>query len=395
MRAPNVDPIELGAAGAEGGRSRRRTIRGCGSGRGSCGCGGTRDKDILRCGGQLPDEMGAEFEATITRLTGADETGRRVRRGCRSSSAPRTRCVSLCDPPAIETTSTRRRWRRWPVLQVAVPLHGPAEIAGIPIADSLVGAAAGERVDHAGARRRRRHGGRRSGAPRLRCRPSCGARCCCATRAVGSPAARRRTRARRPITSCPAPGAAATRSPTSPPCARHTTDCWCRTGCSPWSATRTSPTGSSSSPPPGRHRESGAGALTRGSIHDCSSAAPRAPTLVSTSCPSRNTRRVGMPCTPKRGCGRRVVVDVHLHELHPAAETGGDVLERGRDHATRSAPRSPQVDHHRERRALDHVGEVGVARVGEPRQVVGGTARSADGRSRPQGRGSSCRSRDR
>ena len=47
------------------------------------------------------------------------------------------RCSQLCDPPARDDEH-EPSWAPQPILQFALPLHGPAEIAGIPIADSLL-----------------------------------------------------------------------------------------------------------------------------------------------------------------------------------------------------------------------------------------------------------------
>ena len=105
-------------------------------------------------------------------------------RGGRSSNGPLTRC-SRC---AIRRN---RKIRRCAVVGDAGgdpdrgAVGGSGGDRGGPDRGFVVGAVAGECVDHAGARRRRRCGGRRSGVPRRRCRRSCGARCCCATRGVG------------------------------------------------------------------------------------------------------------------------------------------------------------------------------------------------------------------
>ncbi len=60
-----------------------------------------------------------------------------MRRGRRSSNALADALVALCDPHDAADDHAPSLARS-PVLQVAVPQHGPAEIAGIPIADSLL-----------------------------------------------------------------------------------------------------------------------------------------------------------------------------------------------------------------------------------------------------------------
>jgi hypothetical protein len=93
-------------------------------------------RGMLQLRGQLPDDMGAQFEQTITGLT---------ERMKPTQGQPWTpfeqraadALVALCEPRVADDEHT-------PTLvplagiQLAVPLHGPAEIAGIPIADSLL-----------------------------------------------------------------------------------------------------------------------------------------------------------------------------------------------------------------------------------------------------------------
>ena len=95
----------------------------------------TPDKGMLLLHGQLPDVMGATFEAAVQRLT---EQRKPAKGQVWDSFEHRAAdaLVSLCEQPATkdETPSLASR----PVVQVQVPPHGPAEIAGIPIADSLL-----------------------------------------------------------------------------------------------------------------------------------------------------------------------------------------------------------------------------------------------------------------
>jgi hypothetical protein len=79
--------------------------------------------------------MGATFEATIQQLT----EQRKPAKGQAWDSFEHRAAdalVQLCDQPEVgdETPTMAPR----PVVQVHVPPHGPAEIAGIPIADSLL-----------------------------------------------------------------------------------------------------------------------------------------------------------------------------------------------------------------------------------------------------------------
>ena len=93
----------------------------------------TPDKGMLHLHGQLPDVMGATFEATIQKLT---EQMKPATGQAWDSFEHRAADAlhELCDQPEEqdETPSLATR----PVLQTLIPLSGPAEIAGIPIADS-------------------------------------------------------------------------------------------------------------------------------------------------------------------------------------------------------------------------------------------------------------------
>src|SRR6476646_6618481 len=87
----------------------------------------TPDKGMLQLHGQLPDVMGATFEATIQQLT----EQRKPAKGQAWDSFEHRAAdalVQLCDQPEVgdETPTMASR----PVVQVHVPEHGPAEIAG-------------------------------------------------------------------------------------------------------------------------------------------------------------------------------------------------------------------------------------------------------------------------
>ena len=219
-RAPNVDPLELSRMArkvskptAEDSRARfaARELR----------MWRARGSAMLQFRGQLPDDLGVRFEAEIYRRT--EQMKVKGEPWAPFEQRAADALMSLCDPVAADDDDT-------PTLaplagiQAAVPLHGPAEIAGIPIADSSVGAVAGERVDHAGARRRRRcgDGDRAGGAGDL------------GEAAPGGVAARPRGVGSRGVLGgagcrsticCPGVGTAPTRSRTWPASAPRIIDC--------------------------------------------------------------------------------------------------------------------------------------------------------------------------
>jgi hypothetical protein len=132
-RAPNVDPLELQrmartvskpTAADSRARFAARELR----------MWRSRDKTMLHLRGQLPDDMGARFEATITALTEKMKVKGVPWRPFEQRAADAL--LALCES-GDERDQTPRLGAQ-PVLQVAVPLEGPAEIAGIPIADSLL-----------------------------------------------------------------------------------------------------------------------------------------------------------------------------------------------------------------------------------------------------------------
>jgi HNH endonuclease len=95
----------------------------------------TPDKGMLQLHGQLPDVLGATFEATITKLTeGMKPAKGQVWDSFEHRAADAL--VGLCAQPEVQDETPTLAPR--PVLQVLVPQDGPAEIAGIPIADSLL-----------------------------------------------------------------------------------------------------------------------------------------------------------------------------------------------------------------------------------------------------------------
>jgi Domain of unknown function (DUF222) len=132
-RAPNIDPMELQRMArkakkptAEDSRARfaARELR-------------MWNKDgFLHLRGQLPDDMGAQFETTINQLT---ERMKPVKGQPwlpfeqRAADA----LLALCEPRASDDENEPSLAVQ-PIVMVAVPLEGPAHIGGVPIADSLL-----------------------------------------------------------------------------------------------------------------------------------------------------------------------------------------------------------------------------------------------------------------
>src|SRR5207244_2570797 len=96
----------------------------------------TPDEGMLQIHGQLPDVMGAEFEATITRLTEQMKPGK-GQAWMSFEQRAADAVVRLCAVPdsADEHAQTLAAA---PVLQLGVRPGGTAEIAGVAIADSLL-----------------------------------------------------------------------------------------------------------------------------------------------------------------------------------------------------------------------------------------------------------------
>jgi hypothetical protein len=96
----------------------------------------TRDKGFLNVRGQLPDVMGAQFEQTITHLT-EQMKPTKGQPWLAFEQRAADALLELCDPPEVEDDHAPSL-ATLAGLQVAVPLHGPAEIAGVAIADSVL-----------------------------------------------------------------------------------------------------------------------------------------------------------------------------------------------------------------------------------------------------------------
>ncbi len=131
-RAPNVAPGELARLARNASKPSTEDSRQRYAAR-SLRMWWTPDKGMLHLHGQLPDVMGAQVEATITKLT---EQMKPAKGQAWDSFEHRAADAlhELCDQPEVrdETPSLATR----PVVQTLIPLSGPAEIAGVPIADS-------------------------------------------------------------------------------------------------------------------------------------------------------------------------------------------------------------------------------------------------------------------
>ncbi len=133
-RAPNVAPVELARLARNAVKPSTEDSRVRYAAR-SLRMWWTPDKGMLHLHGQLPDVMGATFEATITKLT-EQRTPAKGQAWDSFEHRAADALHELCDQPVVgdETPSLATR----PVVQTLIPLSGPAEIAGIPIADSLL-----------------------------------------------------------------------------------------------------------------------------------------------------------------------------------------------------------------------------------------------------------------
>jgi hypothetical protein len=131
-RAPNVEPGELGRLARQvakpstddsQARYEARSLR----------MWWTPDKARLHVRGELPDVMGAEFEATITALTERMKPGKGQAWDSFEHRAADA-LVALCHVNEGNDATLSPL----AVMQVLVPMDGPAEIAGVPIADSML-----------------------------------------------------------------------------------------------------------------------------------------------------------------------------------------------------------------------------------------------------------------
>jgi hypothetical protein len=134
VRAPNVDPVELARMARKASTPTSEDARARFASREFRMWRG-RDTGMLQLRGQLPDDMGAKFEAKITQLT--EEMKVKGEPWAPFEQRAADALLALCEP-AVSDDEHAPTLAAQPVVQVALGLHGPAEIAGIPIADSLL-----------------------------------------------------------------------------------------------------------------------------------------------------------------------------------------------------------------------------------------------------------------
>jgi Domain of unknown function (DUF222) len=133
-RAPNVAPSDLARMARNASKPSTEDSRARYEAR-SLRMWWTPDKGMLHLHGQLPDVMGATFEATVKKLT---EQMKPAKGQAWDSFEHRAAdaLVALCDAPTADDDEPTLAAK--PVLVVQVPPSGPASIAGVPIADSLL-----------------------------------------------------------------------------------------------------------------------------------------------------------------------------------------------------------------------------------------------------------------
>jgi hypothetical protein len=131
-RAPNVAPGELARLARNASKPSTADSQARHEAR-SLRMWWTPDKGMLHLHGQFPDVMGAQVEATITKLT---EQMKPAKGQAWDSFEHRAADAlhELCDQPEEQDATPNLAAR--PVLQTLIPMSGPAEIAGVPIADS-------------------------------------------------------------------------------------------------------------------------------------------------------------------------------------------------------------------------------------------------------------------
>ncbi len=136
LRAPNVTPADL----ARLARQQSKPTTDDGQARHAARhlwMKWDRDRGMLRVGGELPDVLGAKFEATVKKLT---EQMRPVkgqpweRWDRRAADALGVMCDAVEVAERIETPVAAPT----PLFAVDVPEHGPATVAGIPLPDTMV-----------------------------------------------------------------------------------------------------------------------------------------------------------------------------------------------------------------------------------------------------------------
>ena len=212
-RAPNVTPADLSRMArekskpsAEEGRARHaaRYLR----------MWWEKDRGMLHVRGELPDVMGAKFEATVTKLTEKmrppkGKAWERWER--RAADGLDLMCDAVDVAERIETPMAAAP----PLIVTEVGMHGPATIAGIPLPDAMVeqlrASAAVEPLLVDDAASRSPSGTAGAACHRRQCVP-----CCCATGTAGVGTATCATGCT-PTICGPGRGAAPTRCRTWPP----------------------------------------------------------------------------------------------------------------------------------------------------------------------------------
>ena len=135
-RAPNVTPADLSRLAREKSKPTVEDGRARHAARELWMRWDTR-RGMLRYGGELPDLLGAKFEATVNKLT---EQLRPVKGqpwepwARRAADALGLMCDAVKVAERIETPMAAPT----PLFAIDVPEHGPATVAGIPLPDSMV-----------------------------------------------------------------------------------------------------------------------------------------------------------------------------------------------------------------------------------------------------------------
>ena len=135
-RAPNITPADLGRMARTKSKPTVEESRARHAAR-HLWMRWDRDRGMLQVRGELPDVMGAKFEATVDALA---ERMRPVkgqpweRRERRNADALGQLCDAVEVADKVETPQLAAK----PALVVDVPPDGPAEIAGIPLPDAIV-----------------------------------------------------------------------------------------------------------------------------------------------------------------------------------------------------------------------------------------------------------------
>ncbi len=136
QRAPNMTPADLARMARE---QKKPTVEEGQARHAARQVRTWRDEDRkMFCGRfELPDVMGAKFEATIKKLieTDASPKGQPWERWeRRAADALMLMCDAVDATERIETPMAAAP----PLLVVEVPMHGPATVAGIPLPDAMV-----------------------------------------------------------------------------------------------------------------------------------------------------------------------------------------------------------------------------------------------------------------